>query len=152
MNRSDETSTNGAQCAQCCAVISSVCVMLFTQLVTLRSALLRMCLRLCTLFRSLLYHKMFVNFWCRMYCIYTAGSNSTISTVSAKDTWRKGTVSTWLHAVRFSLSSSSAESFTVHSQIHVKEIHHMSCLLSRHTEICIRTIKILASYCSQGNC
>ena len=30
MNTSDDTSTNGAQGAQCRAVISSVCVMLFT--------------------------------------------------------------------------------------------------------------------------
>ena len=53
VNRSDDTSTNGAQCAQCCAVISSVCVMLLTQLVTLRSALLRLCMKLYTMFRSL---------------------------------------------------------------------------------------------------
>ena len=57
VNRSNDTSTNGAQCAQCCAVISSVCVMLFTQLVTLRSALLGMCMKLYTLFRSLLSYK-----------------------------------------------------------------------------------------------
>ena len=37
VNRSDDTSTNGAQCAQCCAVISSVWVMSFTQLVTVVS-------------------------------------------------------------------------------------------------------------------
>ena len=60
-------SKNGAQCAQCCAVNSSVCVVSFTQLVTVVSMLLRLCLRLCTMFRSLLYHKMFVNFRCRMY-------------------------------------------------------------------------------------
>ena len=75
-NRSDDISTNGAQCAQCCAVISSVCVMLFTQLVTLRSALLRLCMKLYTMFRSLLSHKMFVNFLCRMYCIYTPVGDS----------------------------------------------------------------------------
>ena len=57
VNRSNDTSTNGAQCAQCCAVISSVCVMLFTQLVTLRCALLGMCMKLYTLFRSLLSYK-----------------------------------------------------------------------------------------------
>ena len=28
-------------------------------------------MKLYTKFRSLLYHKMFVNFWFRMYCIYT---------------------------------------------------------------------------------
>ena len=50
-----------------------MCVVLFTQLVTLRSALLRLCMKLYTVFRSLLYHKMFVNFRCRMYCIYNIG-------------------------------------------------------------------------------
>ena len=47
-------SKNGAQCAQCCAVSSSVCVVLFTQLFTLCSALLGMCMKLYTLLRSLL--------------------------------------------------------------------------------------------------
>ena len=42
---------------QCCTVNSSVCVTLFTLLVTLRSALLRMSMKLYTLFRSLLSHK-----------------------------------------------------------------------------------------------
>ena len=67
-------SKNGAQCAQCCAVNSSVCVVSFTQLlVTLVSMLLRMCMKLYTLFRSLFCHvNMFVNFWFRMYCIYTS--------------------------------------------------------------------------------
>ena len=37
VNKWDDTSTNGAQCAQCCAVISSVWVMSFTQLVTVVS-------------------------------------------------------------------------------------------------------------------
>ena len=46
-----------ARSAQCCAVNSSVCVVSFTQLVTLRSALLRLCMKLYTMFRSLLYHK-----------------------------------------------------------------------------------------------
>ena len=48
-----DSSTNGVQCAQCCTVNSSVCVVPFTSLVTLRSALLGMCMKLYTLFRSL---------------------------------------------------------------------------------------------------
>ena len=63
--------------------------------------------------------------------------------VSAKETWRKGTVSTRLLASRV---------LTEHSRIHVKEIQLMNCILSGHTETCIRTNKILASHCSQGNC
>ena len=37
VNTTDDTSTNGAQCAQCCTVNSSVCVVLFTQLFTVVS-------------------------------------------------------------------------------------------------------------------
>ena len=37
VNTSVNASTNGAQCAQCCAVNSSVCVVPFTLLVTLVS-------------------------------------------------------------------------------------------------------------------
>ena len=37
VNKLDDSSTHGAQCAQCCAVISSVWVMSFTQLVTVVS-------------------------------------------------------------------------------------------------------------------
>ena len=44
--------------------------MSFTQLVTVCSGLLRLCMKMYTMFRSLLYHKMFVNFRCWMYCIY----------------------------------------------------------------------------------
>ena len=76
VNTSDDAATDCVQCAQCCMVSSSACVALFTLLFTLRSALLRMCLELYTLFRSLLsyiyiYIYLFVNFWFRMYCIYT---------------------------------------------------------------------------------
>ena len=35
VNTSDDSSTNGVQCAQCCTVSSSACVSLFTLLVTL---------------------------------------------------------------------------------------------------------------------
>ena len=50
--------------------------MAFTQLVTVCSGLLRLCMKMYTMFRSLLYHKMFVNFRCRMYCIYTPGEEA----------------------------------------------------------------------------
>ena len=54
VNTSDDATTDCVQCAQCCMVSSSACVASFTQLFTLRSMLLRMCLELYTLFRSLL--------------------------------------------------------------------------------------------------
>ena len=44
VNTSDDATTDCVQCAQCCMVSSSACVASFTQLFTLRSALLRMCL------------------------------------------------------------------------------------------------------------
>ena len=44
MNESSNATTDSVQCAQCCMVSSSACVASFTQLFTLRSALLRMCL------------------------------------------------------------------------------------------------------------
>ena len=57
VNTSDDATTDCVQCALCCMVSSSACVVAsFTQLFTLRSALLRMCLELYTLFRSLLSH------------------------------------------------------------------------------------------------
>ena len=60
------TSKNGAQCAQCCAVNASVCVVPLMQLVTVCSGLLKLCMKIYTVFRSLLYRKMFVNIRCRM--------------------------------------------------------------------------------------
>ena len=63
VNKLDDSSTHGEQRAQWCAVSSSVWVMSFTQLVTVVSTKVKMRLRLCTMFRSLLYHKMFVNFF-----------------------------------------------------------------------------------------
>ena len=54
VNTSDDATTDCVQCAQCCMVSSSACVALFSLLFTLRSVLLRMCLELYTLFRSLL--------------------------------------------------------------------------------------------------
>ena len=54
VNTSDDATTDCVQCAQCCMVSSSACVASFTQLFTLRSPLLGMCLSLYTLLRSLL--------------------------------------------------------------------------------------------------
>ena len=70
VNTSDDATTDCVQCAQCCMVSSSACVALFTLLFTMRSMSVRMCLYLCTIFRSLLSYILFVNFWFRMYCIY----------------------------------------------------------------------------------
>ena len=54
VNTSDDATTDCVQCAQGCMVSSSACVASFTQLFTMRSMKVRMCLELYTLFRSLL--------------------------------------------------------------------------------------------------
>ena len=59
VNTSDDATTDCVQCAQCCMVSSSACVALFTLLFTMRSMSVRMCLKSCTMFRSLL-SKIFV--------------------------------------------------------------------------------------------
>ena len=64
-------STDGAQRAQNYAVFTSVFIVVFMQLLTMCSRLLKLCVKMYAVFRSLLYHKMFVNIRCRMYCIYT---------------------------------------------------------------------------------
>ena len=51
-------------------MFTSVCVVPLMQLVTVVSRLSRLCMKIYTVFRTLLYDKMFVNFRCRMYCIY----------------------------------------------------------------------------------
>ena len=47
-------SKDGAQRAQNCVVFTSVCIVMFTQLVTVRSGLFRLCMKIYTMFRSLL--------------------------------------------------------------------------------------------------
>ena len=44
VNTSDDATTDCVQCAQCCMVSSSACVASFTQLSTMRSMSVRMCL------------------------------------------------------------------------------------------------------------
>ena len=44
VNTSDDATTDCVQCAQCCSVSSSACVASFTQLSTMRSPMLEMCL------------------------------------------------------------------------------------------------------------
>ena len=44
VNTSDDATTDCVQCAQCCIVSSSACVASFTQLFTMRSMKVRMCL------------------------------------------------------------------------------------------------------------
>ena len=54
VNTSDDATSDCVQCAQCCIVSSSACVASFTQLSTMRSMKMRMCLESCTMFRSLM--------------------------------------------------------------------------------------------------
>ena len=46
-------STDGARRAQNCAVFASVCIVVFMQLVTVRSGLLKLCVKIYAVFRSL---------------------------------------------------------------------------------------------------
>ena len=65
-------SKDGARRAQNCAVFTSVCIVVFMQLVTVRSGLSMLCVKIYAVFRShLCIIKMFVNFRCRMYSIHT---------------------------------------------------------------------------------
>ena len=53
VNKLDDSSTHGAHRAQWCAVITSVCIVMFTQLVTVVSGLSRLCVKIYAVFRSL---------------------------------------------------------------------------------------------------
>ena len=46
-------SQDGARRAQNCAVFASVCIVVFMQLVTVRSMLLKLCVKIYAVFRSL---------------------------------------------------------------------------------------------------
>ena len=73
VNTSDDATTDCVQCAQCCMVSSSACVALFTLLFTMRSMSVRECAcsrAQCSVASCHIYI-LFVNFWFRMYCIYS---------------------------------------------------------------------------------
>ena len=164
-------STDGARRAQNCAVFTSVCFVVSVQLFAMCSRLFMLCVRMYAVCRSLLYHKMFVNIRCKMYCIYTPVGDSRLSsvvtdifTVKILNSLHVETLSAnryrttkervapcyqWSYHLRGEYSKSDSHQFVCHCQDEEEELcDHFKCCFS--SSACLRRYIVDNAFLKSG--